>query len=72
MTGQHGDAPPDEYVEAAIQSMLVEDPSVQLRIRPAAGIGGLGRSGFELRGGSAHVRTVLLRPSAQFCERCFQ
>lgn len=28
MTGQHGDAPLDEYVEAEIQSMLAEDPSV--------------------------------------------
>lgn len=28
MTGQYGDAPPDEYLEAEIQSMLAEDPSV--------------------------------------------
>lgn len=28
MTGHHGDAPPDEYVEAEIQSMLAEDPDV--------------------------------------------
>ncbi|PTA45872.1 hypothetical protein C8054_13135 [Micromonospora sp. RP3T] len=28
MTGQPGDVPPDEYVEAEIQNMLTEDPSV--------------------------------------------
>ena len=28
MTGQSHDVPPDEYVEAEIQSMLAEDPSV--------------------------------------------
>jgi RecB family endonuclease NucS len=28
VTGQHGGAPPDEYVEAEIQSMLAEDPDV--------------------------------------------
>lgn len=28
MTGHSGDAPPDEYVEAEIQSMLAEDPSI--------------------------------------------
>ncbi len=28
MTAHHGDPPPDEYVEAEIQSMLAEDPDV--------------------------------------------
>ena len=68
MTGQSHDVPPDEYVEAEIQSMLAEDPSVAEQ-----GITVVRReSGLVLYGvvESPHRREVILRRVAErFADR---
>ena len=63
MTGQPGDVPPDEYLEAEIQNMLTEDPSVaEQGITVACHERGLVLSG-EVE--SPHRREEILRRVAE-------